>query len=87
MAESLHCSSGTITTLLIGCAYILSQFSHVQLFATLWTIALQAPLSVGWILQARVLEWVVTPSSRGSSRPGIKPASHVSCIGRQVLYH
>ena len=37
MAESLHCSSGTITTLLIGYACILSQFSNVQLFVTLWT--------------------------------------------------
>ena len=34
----------------------------------LWTIALQAPLSM-WILQATILEWVATPSSRGSSQP------------------
>ena len=27
------------------------------------------------ILQASILEWVATPSSRGSSRPGIEPAS------------
>ena len=27
---------------------------------TLWTVALQAPLSMG-ILQARILEWVATP--------------------------
>ena len=37
--------------------------SHVQLFATPWTVAHQAPLSMG-ILQARILEWVVMPSSR-----------------------
>ena len=36
--------------------------------ATLWTVARQAPLSMG-ILQARILEWVATPSSRGSSQP------------------
>ena len=30
-------------------------------------IALQAPLSMG-ILQARILEWVAMPSSRGSSQ-------------------
>ena len=36
--------------------------------AALWTVARQAPLSVG-ILQARILEWVAMPSSRGSSRP------------------
>ena len=34
--------------------------SHVQIFATPWTIACQAPLSMG-ILQARILEWVAMP--------------------------
>ena len=34
--------------------------------ATLWTVAHLVPLSMG-ILQARILEWVVMPSSRGSS--------------------
>ena len=29
------------------------------------------------ILQARILEWVAMPSSRGSSQPGIKPRSLV----------
>ena len=31
--------------------------SHVQLFETPWTIAQQAPLSMGFS-QARILEWV-----------------------------
>ena len=35
--------------------FMLSRFGHVQLYTTPWTIARQAPLSVG-ILQARVLE-------------------------------
>ena len=47
--------------------YELSCFSHVQLFATLWTIARQAPLSMR-VLQARILEWVAIFSSRGSSQ-------------------
>ena len=34
--------------------------------------------SVHGIFQARMLEWVTTSSSRGSSRPGIKPMSPVS---------
>ena len=42
--------------------------SRVWLFATPWTVARQAPLSMG-ILQARILEWVAMPSSRGSSQP------------------
>ena len=33
-----------------------------------WTVARQAPLSMG-ILQARILKWVAMPSSRGSSQP------------------
>ena len=36
------------------------------------------------ILQAGILEWVVIPFSRGSSQP--RDQSHVSCVGRQVLY-
>ena len=42
-------------------------------FVTTWTVADQAHLSMG-ILQARILEWLAVPFSRGSSRPGIKPA-------------
>ena len=41
--------------------------SRVQLFATLWTVAYQAPLSMG-ILQAWIPEWVAMPFSRGSSQ-------------------
>ena len=36
--------------------------------ATPWTAAHQAPLPMG-ILQARILEWIGMPSSRGSSQP------------------
>ena len=42
-------------------------FSFVQLFATLWTVAHQTP--VCGILQARILKWVAMPSSTGSSQP------------------
>ena len=56
------------------CAWSLS---HVRLFATPWTVAHQAPLSMG-ILQARILEWVHFPSSRGSSQP--REPTQVSCI-------
>ena len=60
--------------------------SHVRLFAPLGTIAHQAPLSMG-ILQARIPEWVVLPSSRGSSWPRDQTGiSYVACIGRWVLY-
>ena len=45
---------------------VLSHFSHVQLYETLWTMAHQVPLFTG-ILQARILEWIAMPSSRGAS--------------------
>ena len=46
----------------------------------------QAPLS--GILQTRILEWVVKPSSRGSSQPrNWIHIFYVSCIDRQILYH
>ena len=42
--------------------------SCVWLLVTPWTVAHQAPLSMG-ILQAIILEWVARPSSRASSQP------------------
>ena len=48
---------------------------------TSWTVA-QAPLSMG-IFQARILEWVATPSSRESSRP--RDQTPVSCIAGRLF--
>ena len=47
---------------------LLSRFSRVRLFVIPRTVACQAPLSMG-ILQARRLERVAIPFSRGSSQP------------------
>ena len=42
--------------------------------------------SVHGISQARILEWVAMPTSRGSPRPrDSSHVSYVSCIGRWVL--
>ena len=38
-------------TVIIMCVYVLSLFSRVQLFATLWTVTCQAPLSMGFSRQ------------------------------------
>ena len=57
----------------LACSF--SHFSHVWLCVTPWTIACQPPLVHG-ILQARILEWVAMPSSRGSSWP--RDETHVS---------
>ena len=51
-----------------SCACMLSRFTCVQLFATPWTVALPG-FSVHGILQARILEWVAMPFSRGFSQP------------------
>ena len=56
---------------------MLSHFSHVRFFATLWTTARQAPLSMV-ILQARIQEWVAMPFSRGSSQ--LRDGTHVSFV-------
>jgi len=58
-----------------------------QNFVTLWTIGLQDPLSMG-VLQARTLEWVAMPSSRGSSQPRDRTCiSYTPCTRRWILYH
>ena len=41
--------------------------------------------SVHGILQARILEWVAIPFSRGPYQP--RDQTHVSYIGRRILYH
>ena len=41
--------------------------------------------SVHGISQLKILEWVAISSSRGSSWP--RDRTHVSCIGRRILYH
>ena len=50
---------------------MLSLFTHVQLFATLWTVAHEALLSMG-ILQARILEKVAVIPPRDLPRPEVE---------------
>ena len=56
---------------------MLSHFSCVQLFATLWTIACQAPLSMGF---SRQEYWskLLFPPPRDLPNPEIQPASLTS---------
>ena len=48
--------------------------SHVQLVVTPWTVAHQAPLSVG-ILQARILGGLPFPPPGDLPDPGMEPTS------------
>ena len=53
-------------------ACMLSHFSHVQLFATLWTVARQPPLSMGLYRQA-YWSGLPFPPPGDLPNPGIKP--------------
>ena len=44
-------NSLSLNNLKKNCLCVLSRFSHVQLFVTLWTVALEAPLSIGFCRQ------------------------------------
>ena len=58
-------------SLLIPAVCMLSSFSRVGLFATPWTVAHQAPLSVR-ILQTRICSGLPFPSPGDLPNPGIK---------------
>ena len=59
------------------CAVLCLVTQSCPTLATPWTVAHRAPLSMG-ILQARIVEWVAMPSSRGSDQLGGQ--TQVSCI-------
>ena len=54
-------------------ACVLSHFIHFQLFATLWTVAHQAPLSMGFSRQEYLSRWPCPPSGNFPDS-GIEPA-------------
>ena len=56
---------------------VLSHFSHVQLFAILWTVARQAPLSVEFSRQ-EYWSGLPFPSPGDLPDPGIEPQSPAS---------
>ena len=63
-------------------------FTHAQLCPTLCDPMDNTPpgSSVHGTLQARILEWVAMPFSRGSSQPRDRARiSYVSCIDGQIL--
>ena len=80
-SKTLETEQANLSPRVCVCVCMLSHFSRVQLFTTLWTVARQAPLSMG-ILQAKTLEWVAMPSSRGSSWPRDR-----TCISHIHLLH
>ena len=84
-AQPACCPSGTITTENEDPAPDMLLFSHSVLSNSLQPHGLSPPgSSVRGIPQARILEWVAMPSSRGSSRPG--DGTQVSRTSRWVLH-
>ena len=64
------------------CVCAPSHFSHVQLFVTLWTVARQAPLSMGFSRQGYWSRWLHSPPG-DFPNPGLT----YTCIGRWDFYH
>ena len=58
---------------------ILSPFSYVQLFVTLWTVALQVPLSAGFSRQEQWSRWPCRPPG-DLPNPGAEPTSLMSPV-------
>ena len=56
------------------CARVLNRFSHVQLLATLWTVAPQPSLSIGFSRQ-EYWSGLQCPSPGDLPDPGIEPRS------------
>ena len=65
---------------------LLSHFSHVQLFATPWTVAHQAPLSMGF---SRQEYWSESPCPPPGDlpNPGIKPTFPALQVSSLLLNH
>ena len=59
------------------CVCVLSHFSHVPLFATQWTLAQQAPLSMGFSRQ-EYCSGLPCPPPRDLLIPGMEPVSLMS---------
>ena len=66
---------------------VCSVASAVSDFVTLWTVAFQAPLSMGFSRQ-EYWSGLLFPSPGDLSQPRDRTqVSYVSCIGKRVLYH
>ena len=66
---------------------VLSHFNHVQLFATLWTVAFQAPIFMGFSRQ-EYWSGLPCPPPGDLPDPGTELVSlNVFCVGQRLLYH
>ena len=63
---------------------LLCHFSRVRLCATPWTVACQAPPSMGFSRQ-EYWSGLPCPPAGDLPDPGVKPESRISSNGRQIL--
>ena len=69
------------------CVYVLNHFSHVQIFVTVWTVAWQAHLFMGFSRKEHWSGLPYPPLGESSPPRDWTHVSYVSCIGSWVLYH
>ena len=79
-----HVISGTTTAPMLLLLLLLSHFSRVQLFATPWTVACQAPLSMEFSRQ-EYRSGLPYPPPGNLPDPGIEPMSLKSPVLEGLL--
>ena len=84
--EALH-GQGVLWSLHRVLGAVLSHFSHVRLFATPWTIALQTPLSVG-VSRQEYWGGLPCPPLENLPHPGTESESFMSpAWAGRFFYH
>ena len=87
--DCLHCQQSPTLHLRISedARETLAKYVHAVMSDSMQPHGLPSA-SVQGTLQARILEWVAIPFSRGPSRPRDQTCiSHISCIGRWMFNH
>ena len=83
LCNPMNCSTYICAYICLCYTCVQSHFSHLRLFATLWTVAHKAPLSMGF---SRQENWngLPCPPSGDLPEPGIEPTSLTSpaLVGR-----
>ena len=83
LKKSLKSATFAFPHCLICCSFVVQSQSHALLFATPWTVAHQAPLSMGFS-QQEFWSGLPFPSPGNLPDPGIKPM-FPALAGRSVL--
>ena len=79
LSVKILCEVAGLTMWVCMCVYmcVLSSFSYIRLFVTLWTVACQANLSMGFFSQ-ECWSGLLCPPPEDLPDPGFKPESLMS---------